>query len=99
MGTKVRPRPRNLSRKLRQIRIDLGLSQLQMIRRLGFEDSLHPGRISEYESSMREPSLLILLAYARLAGVHLEEIVDDDLDLPPRLPGRVIYFRSRLRPR
>jgi transcriptional regulator with XRE-family HTH domain len=98
MGTKVRPRPRNLSRKLRQIRIDLGLSQLQMIRRLGFEDSLHPGRISEYESSMREPSLLILLAYARLAGVHLEEIVDDDLDLPPRLPGRVIYFRSRLKP-
>ena len=99
MGTKVRPRPRNLSRKLRQIRIDLGLSQLQMIRRLGFDDSLHPGRISEYESSMREPSLLILLAYARLAGVHLEEIVDDDLDLPPRLPGRVIYFRSRLKPR
>jgi len=99
MGTKVRPRPRNLSRKLRQIRIDLGLSQLQMIRRLGFENSLHPGRISEYESSMREPSLLILLAYARLAGVHLEEIVDDDLDLPPRLPGRVIYFRSRLKPR
>ena len=99
MGTKVRPRPRNLSRKLRQIRIDLGLSQLQMIRRLGFEDSLHPGRISEYESSMREPSLLILLAYARLAGVHLEEIVNDDLDLPPRLPGRVIYFRSRLKPR
>ena len=99
MGTKVRPRPRNLSRKLRQIRIDLGLSQLQMIRRLGFEDSLHPGRISEYESSMREPSLLILLAYARLAGVHLEEIVDDDLDLPPRLPARVIYFRSRLKPR
>jgi transcriptional regulator with XRE-family HTH domain len=99
MGTKVRPRPRNLSRKLRQIRIDLGLSQLQMIRRLGFEDSLHPGRISEYELSMREPSLLILLAYARLAGVHLEEIVDDDLDLPPRLPGRVIYFRSRLKPR
>jgi transcriptional regulator with XRE-family HTH domain len=99
MGTKVRPRPRNLSQKLRQIRIDLGLSQLQMIRRLGFEDSLHPGRISEYESSMREPSLLILLAYARLAGVHLEEIVDDDLDLPPRLPGRVIYFRSRFKPR
>ena len=98
MGTKVRPRPRNLSQKLRQIRIDLGLSQLQMIRRLGFEDSLHPGRISEYESSLREPSLLILLAYARLAGVHLEEIVDDDLDLPPRLPGRVIHFRSRLKP-
>ncbi|HEU4836447.1 MAG TPA: helix-turn-helix transcriptional regulator [Pyrinomonadaceae bacterium] len=95
MGTKVRPRPRNLSQKLRQIRIDLGLSQLQMIRRLGFEDSLHTGRISEYELNIREPSLLILLAYARLAGVHLEEIVDDDLDLPTRLPGRVTYCRSQ----
>ena|ERR1044072_8449845 len=99
MGTKGRPRPGNLSRKLRQIRTDLGLSQLQMIRQLGFADSLHPGRISEYESSMREPSLLMLLAYARLAGVHLEEIVDDDLELPRRLPGRVIHFRSRSKPR
>lgn len=87
MGSKVRPRPHNLSRKLRQIRIDLGLSQMQMIRRLGFDDSLHPGRISEYESSMREPSLLMLLAYARLAGIHLEDIVDDGIDLPARVPG------------
>lgn len=95
MGTRVRPRPQNLSRKLRQIRIDLGLSQMQMIRHLGFEDSLHPGRISEYESSMREPSLLMLLAYARLAGVHLEDIIDDGIDLPPRLPGPRAYRRPR----
>lgn len=95
MGTKGRPRPANLSRKLRQIRVALGLSQLQIIRRFGFEDSLHPGRISEYESSMREPSLLILLAYARLAGVHLEDIVDDRIDLPARLPGRVSYRSDR----
>jgi len=93
MGAKVRPRPVNLSKKLRQIRIDLGLSQYELISRLGFEDSLHPGRISEYESSMREPSLLMLLAYARLARVHLEDIVDDGRDLPPRLPGRVNYRR------
>ena len=94
MGAKGRPRPVNLSKKLRQIRIDLGLSQFQLISRLGFEDSLHPGRISEYESSVREPSLLILLAYARLARVHLEDIVDDDMDLPPRLPGSVRYQRG-----
>jgi hypothetical protein len=42
---------------------------------------------------MREPSLLVLLAYARLARVHLEDIVDDAIDLPARLPGRVIYDR------
>ena len=91
MGTRMRPRPINLSQKLRQIRIDLGLSQSELVRRLGFEDSLHVGRISEYELSMREPSLILLLAYARLARVHLEDLVDDDIDLPPRLPGRVMY--------
>lgn len=84
----------NLSRKLRQIRIDLGLSQAELVRRLGYEDSLHVGRISEYEQSMREPSLLMLLAYARLARVHLETIVDDEMHLPPRLPGRVPRRRS-----
>ncbi len=89
MGTRMRPRPLNLSQKLRQIRIDLGLSQLELVRRLGFEDSIHVGRISEYESSAREPSLLLLLAYARLARVHLEDIVDDERDLPPKLPGKI----------
>jgi hypothetical protein len=64
-----------------------------MVRRLGFEDSFHVGRISEYELNVREPSLLILLAYARIAGVHLEDIVDDAVDLPARLPGPVIYDR------
>jgi transcriptional regulator with XRE-family HTH domain len=94
MGTKGRPRPANLSRKLRQIRIHLKLSQADIVRRLGFEDSFHVGRISEYESNVREPSLVVLLAYARLARVHLEDIVDDGIDLPVRLPGRVIYEHS-----
>ena len=95
MGTKLRPQPRNLNQKLRQIRIDLALSQVEIIRRLGFEDSLHVGRISEYEQGLREPSLLVLLAYARLARVHLEDLVDDEIDLPVRLPNRVFYRRSR----
>jgi len=94
MGTKGRPRPVNLSRKLRQIRIGLQLSQAEMVRRLGFEDSFHVGRISEFESNVREPSLLILLAYARIAQVHLEDIVDDAVDLPARLPGPVVYDRT-----
>jgi transcriptional regulator with XRE-family HTH domain len=93
MGTKSRPRPANLSRKLRHIRINLKLSQLEIVRRLGFGDSFHVGRISEYESNTREPSLLVLLAYARLARIHLEDIVDDAIDLPNRLPGRVFYER------
>ena len=93
MGTRSRPRPTNLSRKLRHIRINLKLSQGDMVRRLGFGDSFHVGRISEYESNLREPSLLVLLAYARVACVHLEDIVDDNIDLPTRLPGSIIYDR------
>ena len=95
MGTKGRPRPVNLSRKIREIRIGLKLSQAQMVRRLGFGDSFHVGRISEYESNIREPSLLVLLAYARVARVHLEDIVDDAIELPTRLPGTIIYDRSK----
>ena len=81
MGTKLRSRPKNLVQKLRQIRIDLALSPAEIIRRLGFGDSLHVGRISEYETGLREPSLLVLLAYARLADVHMEDLADDDIDL------------------
>lgn len=86
-----RPRPMRLAEKLRQIRIGLGLSQTQMLERLGYSDSMHYGRISEYEQDKREPSLMILLAYARAASVHLEDIVDDNFDLPRKLPGSVNY--------
>ena len=90
-----RPRPERLAGKLRQIRESLGLSQTQMLVRLGFEDTMHYGRISQYENDEREPALNTLLAYARAAGVHLEDIVDDDLDLPSKLPGKVTPRRAR----
>jgi len=32
---------------------------------------------------------MILLAYADLAGVHLEDLINDKLDLPEGLPGNV----------
>jgi len=86
-----RPRPLRLAEKLLQIRNGLGLSQTQMLERLGLGDSMHYGRISEYEQDKREPSLITLLAYARAANVHLEDIVDDDFDLPRKLPGTVNY--------
>ena len=86
-----RPRPERLAEKLLQIRTGLGLSQPQMLERLGFSDFMHYGRISEYEQDKREPTLMTLLAYARAASVHLEDIVDDNLELPRRLPGNVNY--------
>ena len=58
---------------------------------MGIDGVLAYHRISEYESGRREPSLWVLLAYGRVAGVHLEEIIDDHLELPEKLPGKVRY--------
>jgi len=97
----ARPRPERLAEKLRQIRDALGLSQPEMLRRLGVEDLIAYHRISEYESDKREPLLMVLLQYARLAGVNAEALMDDDLDLPDKLPGPVNQeeIRRRYKPR
>ena len=87
----ARPRPKRLAEKLRQIRISLGLSQPEMHRRLQAEDEIDYTTISKYELDKNEPPLEILLRYARLAGVHMEDIVDDELELPEKLPGDVRY--------
>ena len=86
-----RPRPMRLAEKLLEIRKGLDLSQTQMLARLGFEETMHYGRISEYEQGKREPTLMTLLAYARAACIHLEDLVDDEIELPTKLPGSVIY--------
>jgi transcriptional regulator with XRE-family HTH domain len=87
MGTKARPQPAHLAEKLLQIRSVLGLSQTDMLRRLGVEDVIKYTRISEYELGKREPPLSILLEYARAANVYMEALVDDELALPERLPS------------
>jgi transcriptional regulator with XRE-family HTH domain len=69
----------------------LGLSQSELLRRLGFEDAMDYRRISEFERGTTEPHLSVLLQYARAAGVHMEDIVDDELDLPDRLPGKASH--------
>lgn len=83
-----RPKQKRLGEKLLRIRKELDISQDRMPDRLGRPD-LHPGRISEYEQNKREPSLSTLLAYARLASIHLEDIVNDSVELPDPLPGDV----------
>lgn len=85
MGT--RPRPARLAGKLLQIRNALGLSQTEMLKRLEVEDLIVYNQISRYESGTREPPLMILLQYARLANVYVEALIDDDLDLPEKLPS------------
>jgi transcriptional regulator with XRE-family HTH domain len=72
----------------------MALSQSEMLKRLGFEDSIAYTRISDYELDKRVPPLPVLLEYARIARVHLEDLVDDGLELPEKLPGQVRYKRG-----
>ena len=81
-----RRRPRRLAEKLLQIRNALGLSQSDVWRRMGVEDEIPFKRISSYELDKSEPPLKVLLQYARVAGVYMDALVDDQLDLPMRLP-------------
>jgi transcriptional regulator with XRE-family HTH domain len=74
----ARPRPKRLAAKLFLIRRKLGLSQPKLAKVLGIREYTD---ISKYEHDKNEPPLLVLLAYSRVAGVRLEEIVDDDLAL------------------
>ena len=81
-----RPKPERLAEKLLTIRTALGISQTEMLRRLGVEHLIEYHIISRYESGKREPPLMILLEYARLANVYVEALIDDELDLPDKLP-------------
>jgi transcriptional regulator with XRE-family HTH domain len=38
--------------------------------------------ISGYERGVREPSLIVLLKYARLAGCAVEDLIDDKIKWP-----------------
>ncbi len=87
MGKFARPRPKRFTKKLIQIRKSLGLSQDGMLIRLGMGKNRARSSVSSYERGKSEPPLLVLLQYARLAGVCMDFIVDDKLDLPKRLPS------------
>lgn len=85
MGRVPREKPVRLAVKLTQIRVALGLSQEEMVRRLGLEDHLTREELSKYERGLRVPSLLTLLKYARAAGLIMDDLIDDELDLPYKL--------------
>ena len=78
MGNR-RPKPERLAAKLLAIRQHLGMSQMKLAKLIDPEMAYH--RLSEWESGRREPNLMVLLQYARLAKVPVENLIDDDLDL------------------
>jgi transcriptional regulator with XRE-family HTH domain len=89
MGRRARPKPTKLAGKLAHIRTALNLSQSEMIRKLGFADYLRQSHISAFELGTREPPLLVLLRYAKVAGVTMEMLVDDKIELPKHLKTSV----------
>lgn len=93
MGTYPRLKQKRLPEKLRAIRDAFGISQSEMLKRLGAEGLFEYNRISEFESGKREPPLLILLRYARAANVSTDILIDDELDLPAKLPSRAAQTR------
>ena len=96
MGQSARPRPKRLAAKLRQIRLLLDLTQEQLAHAVSYIPSPpQPGHISEFESGRREPSLLFLLAVARLSGISMETLVDDEENLPNKLPRAREPMRKR----
>ena len=84
-----------LADKLRLIRLSLGFSQAQMVEKLKSQKlpaplKVYPGNISRFEQGLREPTPLLLLAYARAAGVSVEVLIDSDLRLPNRFMPRKV---------
>ena len=92
-----RPKPERLAEKLLQIRLALGLSQTEMLRRLGLQEFMKYTRISEYELGIREPSLMTLLQYARAANISTDVLIDDEVDLPEQKTRRARYAKQRRR--
>jgi transcriptional regulator with XRE-family HTH domain len=85
----ARRAPKRLAEKLLAIRLSLNLSQRGLIRKMGLEGELKQAEVSMYESGRRFPSILVLREYALLAGVWIDYLVVDDLDLPETLPAKM----------
>jgi transcriptional regulator with XRE-family HTH domain len=93
MGKAARRRPQRLAEKLAAIRAALGLSQNEMVRKLGLEGEMLREEVSRFERGVGgEPPLDVLLRYARAIstterGEFLEVLIDDSLELPQRIPA------------
>lgn len=87
MGKAPSYKPARLGEKVVEIRRQLGLSQNGLIRYLGLSDELFQGDISAYELGNRVPDLRTLLLLSRAAGVFVDVLIDDSLNLPEKLPA------------
>lgn len=91
----MRHYPKRLGEKLLHIRKALDLSQTAMLERLGSPEGLLGTSISGYERGIREPPLLILLEYARIAGVCVDDLLEDKVEMPAKLPDFPTHRKHR----
>jgi len=67
---------------MKKIRMRLGMSQRQIVDALNYTATpLRASQISQYEQGQREPTMMLVLAYARLAKVSVESLIDDKMKL------------------
>ena len=71
--------PRKLARKLRRVRVKARMSQGEIAKELGVTDR---ALISQFETGKRQPSLPVILKYARIAGISTDVLIDDKAKLP-----------------
>ena len=79
MGQQPKPRPQHLAAKLLVIRRAFRASQSELAKLLNF--NLSCARISEYEHGIREPNLIVLLRYAKVAGISTDVLIDDAVEV------------------
>jgi transcriptional regulator with XRE-family HTH domain len=84
---RTKRRKPTLARKLLHIRKTMGLSQNQMINKMGLVGEVLREEISDFERNKRIPPLEVILQYARTANVSVEALIDDELELPVNLPA------------
>jgi transcriptional regulator with XRE-family HTH domain len=82
--------PSELGRKLLRIRQSFDFTQSELLRELqkfGDFSSLTQNIISDFERNRREPPPMVLYAYAQLANVYIEALINDKVELPEKLPA------------
>lgn len=88
-----------LAEKLRHIRTAMGISQNEMISRMGLAGQILREEISDFERNKRIPPLEVILQYARAANVTVEALIDDELSLPKKLPSSVRHEGTKRKTR
>jgi transcriptional regulator with XRE-family HTH domain len=93
MSSKKPEQPKRIAKKVTEIRLSLDLTQEQMAvalrERAAKGVRIHDGYIGLYELGKRTPLPLVILAYAKVAGISTDILIDDELVLPKKLSGKL----------